>query len=172
MDFRQCKEDDFQRVNDFYRLVVKRLDETINYPKWSDEHPSKEYIADAIKAGTQYICLDDDEIIGAVILNENPDGYYEAGEWSVDLRRGEYLAVHVLAVHPDCAHKGVGTYLVRGCVRTAKQGGYKAIRLDTVPENTPANSLYLKNGFSYAGTKDLLRNYPEIPCFNLYELNL
>ncbi len=172
MDFIRCREEDFGRVNDLYRLVVKRLEETINYPKWSDEHPSAQWIADAIRGGMMYACLDGDRLVGAVMLSEDPEGYYEAGDWSVDLRRGEFLAVHALAAHPAAARRGVGTALVQGCIDVAKKDGYKEIRLDTVPDNHPANSLYRKNGFTYIGTKDLRRNIPEIPEFNLYELNL
>ncbi|GEM_PF-6468188 len=64
------------------------------------------------------------------------------------------------------------TFMVKECIRVAKADGYKAVRLDTVPDNHPANGLYLKNDFSYVGTEDLRRDIPEIPLFNLYELNL
>ena len=46
------------------------------------------------------------------------------------------------------------------------------MRLDVVPGNIPAERLYKKIGFKSAGTKDLKRNIPEVPVFDLFELNL
>lgn len=172
MNFSQCREADFERVNDFYRTVVKHLEETVNYPKWSDSHPSEESIAEAIRNGTQYICTDGDRVVGAVVLSEDPEGDYGAGDWSADLKYGEFLIIHVLATHPAYTRRGIGNLLVQGCIGAAKNGGYRAVRLDVVPENRPAVGLYKGCGFTYAGTKDLNRPGVNIPLFDLYELNL
>lgn len=160
------------QLDGFYRTVVGYLEANVNYPKWTDDHPGTESIAQAIADGTQYICMDGDRIVGAVRLSENPEGFYEAGEWSKPLKEGEYLAIHALAVHPGCARRGIGSYLVKECIGKAKHDGYQAIRLDVVPGNYPAADLYQKMGFQYAGTKDLRRDIEEIPVFDLYELNL
>ena len=53
----------------------------------------------------------------------------------------------------------------------AESKGYKAIRLDVVPDNIPAINLYKNKGFTFAGVKDLSRNIEDIPLFGLYELN-
>ena len=53
----------------------------------------------------------------------------------------------------------------------AREDGYKALRLDVVPDNIPARRLFEKNGFVYAGDADLGRGYDEIPVFSLYELS-
>ena len=106
------------------------------------------------------------------MLSEDPEGFYEAGEWSVDLERGEFLIIHVLAVDPDKGQRGIGGFMVERCIDIARRGGYKAIRLDVVPGNIPAEKLYAKYGFTYAGRKDLLKNIDFIPLFDLYELVL
>lgn len=172
MVFTKYSAEKFNEVWQFYREVVCHLQATTNYPKWDDDRPSKKGLTDAIKSGELYILTDGDTIVGAVTLGEDPEGNYEVGEWSTALHRGEYLTVHLFAVHPAYERKGIGTIMVQECIRTAREGGYKAIRLDTVPDNHPANHLYMKNGFTYAGTKDIERGIPEIPVFNLYELNL
>ncbi|MBQ3265823.1 MAG: GNAT family N-acetyltransferase [Ruminococcus sp.] len=168
----KCQLTDTEQVYNFYRKVVKHLDDTVNYPKWDDGHPSKDGVETAVRRGEQYICTDSDHIVGALMLSEDPEGYYEAGEWSCELDPGEYLTIHLFAVHPDMPRTGIGSFMLKECIRIARDRGYKAIRLDTVPDNHPANGLYLKHGFTYAGTKDLKRNIPNIPLFNLYELNL
>lgn len=172
MEFIQGREGDFKRVNAFYREVVAYLEEHINYPEWSDSHPSEEDITNALRLGTQYICTDDGAVIGAVILSEDPEGDYEKGEWTRDLLQGEFLVIHVLATHPAHMQTGVGKALVKGCTDVARAKGYKAVRLDVVPDNHPAVRLYRACGFTYAGTKDLNRPGVDIPLFDLYELNL
>lgn len=171
MQWIQCSRAQLHAVTELYHRTVQHLEATVNYPKWSAEHPSDQGIRDAVDGGVQYICVQNGEVLGAVMLNENPEGDYAAGEWSRALNEGEYLVIHALAVHPLFAHKGVGTFMVERCEETARQGGYRAIRLDVVPGNLPAERLYQKMGFTYAGTKDLRRNIDAIPVFDLYEKN-
>ncbi len=172
MIFTKATEEQTEQIVRFYLDIVSRLKATVNYPKWHDGHPCAADVENAVKNGTQYICTDDGALIGAVILSEDPEGYYEAGNWTPELSRGEYLIIHALAVHSEKARKGIGSFLVKECIRTARNGSYRSIRLDTVPDNHPANRLYLKNGFRYIGTVDLRRDIPDIPEFSLFELDL
>lgn len=167
----KCENEHLDLVSDMYARVVKHLEETVNYPKWSKNYPCMESVKEAIKKGEQYACVENNEVLGAVVLNDNPNGNYEAGDWSKDLKRGEYLVIHTLAVDALAEHKGIGGYIVDCCIEIAMHEGYKAIRIDVVPDNIPAIHLYQRKGFTFAGTKDLLRNIDGIPLFALYELN-
>ena len=171
-EFIICTAEQYEDVVSVYEHSVEKLQRTINYPKWSEEHPSRDYVEQAISEGEQFACARDGKIIGAVVLSENPEGKYECGNWSRELKRGEYLAVHILAVEPDFERSGVGSFLVDGSIDYAKKNGYRALRLDIVPDNIPAKRLYETKGFASAGIKDLERNIPEIPLFELYELNI
>jgi len=172
MIFQRCTENDLKKTIGLYHRVIKHLEETVNYPQWSDAHPSDESIRQAFASGELYICKDGDTVAGAAVMSEDPEGDYGAGDWSRELSPGEFLIIHVLASHPDYARKGVGGILVDGCLDVAKKAGYRAVRLDVVPENLPAVGLYQKHGFSYAGTKSLNRPGVDIPLFDLYEYNL
>lgn len=172
MEFMKCDGSYFQKTKDMYHDVVKVLKETVNYPKWGVHHPSDEDLKEALDSGTLYICVEDGRVAGAVVLSEDPEGYYDAGDWSRDLQQGEFLVIHILASANDFRGIGVGRFIVDKTIDLARQQGYKALRLDAVPTNRPAIDLYLSKGFTYAGTKDLLRNIPAIPLFALYELNL
>ena len=166
-----CDESRLSEVTAFYHRVIANLQTHTNYPLWSSEHPSDESIKEAVRHAEQYICVDDGEIIGALLLSENPDGNYEAGNWSRELKEGEYLSVHVLAVSADRCQSGVGSFMVDECIAVARAKGYKAVRLDIVPTNTPAERLYQKKGFVYAGTVDLQRETAPVPLFDLYDMN-
>lgn len=156
----------------FYGRVVNHLEKTVNYPKWTKNYPNRESVEASICRGEQYIYVDDGKVAGAVVLNEEPGGDYEAGDWSVHLSRGEYLVIHTFAVEPAARGKGLGSRMADACIDIAREEGYKAIRLDVVPGNAPAIHLYKRKGFTYAGTKDLSRKIEDIPVFELYELNI
>lgn len=164
---------DLEAVSSFYDKATLHLTKTINYPKWTyKEYPSMESVKKAISDEVQFMCVEDNAILGAFILNDNPQGAYEKGDWQTNLKKGEYLVIHTLATEPDLHNRGIGKFMVTYCVSYAKEHGFKAIRLDVVPENIPAKRLYEKLGFTFAGAKDLERNIEEIPTFDLYELNL
>lgn len=171
MELIKCDTTHINSVTSLYHRTIKYLEANINYPKWSPAHPSDQSISGAVMSGEQYVCCENGRVIGAVVLSENPDGYYEAGDWSKILNAGEYLVIHALAVDPTLERKGAGRFIVERCIELAKEGGYKALRLDVVPGNIPAERLYQKTGFTFAGTKDLKRNIPEVPVFDLFELN-
>lgn len=168
----KCTMDKLEEAARFYDRVVEYLDGHINYPKWiRGEYPAYESTKTAIADDSQYICEDNGKIVGAFILNENPQGNYSIGDWSVDLSEGEYLVIHTLAVAPDAYGQGIAREMVNYCINAARERGYKAVRLDVVPTNYPAKKLYESMGFKFAGECDLGRFADLIPTFLLYEMN-
>lgn len=173
MQIKKCREADVARIGSFYDSVVFWLDSHINYPKWIYKvYPSEPSVRDYTAAGTQYVCMDGQEVVGAFVLNDNPQGNYQKGDWEQSLPDGEYMVLHALAIAPERQGHGIGAKVVRFCAEKTKAEGYKALRVDIVPGNTPAQKLYEKNGFRYAGTFDLERGIEGIPEFCLYELTM
>ena len=158
MNLIKCEQKDLEKILNLYSRVVDHLQQTVNYPKWSEAHPSKESVIKAVQDGTLYAYFQKERLRGAVVLSEDPEGYYEAGDWIKELKAGEFLVIHVLAVDPNEEGRGIGGAIVDACIALAGQKGYQAVRLDVVPGNIPAVRLYEKKGFVYAGKKDLRRN--------------
>lgn len=168
--FRKCQASEIGKVGAFYDRVVEYLDGHVNYPKWTyREYPTEASVREMTEADCQFICLEGDQLVGAFVLNTDPQGAYEKAGWSRKLALGEYLVCHTLAVDPDRAGEGIGGSIVAYCLDYAGRHGYKAIRLDVVPDNLPARRLYEKCGFVYVGDVDLERGLEEIPLFSLYE---
>ncbi len=175
MIIRQCTDKDIAAVSRFYDHVVQYLCAHINYPKWSyQEYPSADYVRQMTAVQSQFVCMDEDNhtVIGAFVLNNDPQGAYENAAWSRQLPEGSYLVCHTLAAEPALSGTGLGTQIVNFCIDYAKKNGYPAIRLDVVPDNIPAKRLYEKCGFTYTGEADLDRGIDEIPLFSMYERNL
>ncbi len=170
--FIRCRTEHCNAVTAMYERAVAELERTVNYPKWNKDHPGRDYVREAIEKGEQFACVADGAILGAAVLNEDPEGNYAIGRWSRELPEGAYLVVHILAVDPAWKNRGIGSFLVDGAVAYAREQGYRAIRLDIVPDNLPAKRLYTSKGFVSAGQMDLRPEIKEIPVFELYELNL
>lgn len=81
------------------------------------------------------------------------------------------MVIHALARDPEVCQSGLGEKWLNIVLMQAKDGGYRAVRLDAVPTNIPARRLYEGMGFSFAGERDLSRGIEDIPEFALYELN-
>lgn len=172
MQIKLCTEADIVTVGEFYDKAVKYLCENINYPKWTyKEYPSEGSVRVKTAAGHQFMCIENGKVIGAFVLNDDPQGQYENAKWSNSLELGEYMVCHTLATDSAMQGKGIGRQMVEYCIDYAKNHGYKAIRLDVVPDNVPARKLYEKCGFQYVGDVDLERGIEEIPLFSMYELN-
>ena len=123
--FIRCRAEHYDAVTAMYGRVLTELERTVNYPKWTKDHPGADYVKEAIEKGEQFACVADGEILGAAVLNEDPEGNYAIGHWSEDLPDGDYLVVHILAVDPAWKNKGVGGFLVDGAIAFAKEQGYE-----------------------------------------------
>lgn len=172
MQIRKCRTEEITEVGAFYDTVVEYLDSHTNYPKWQYKiYPSEEYVRAMTAEGFQYICKEDGKTVAAFVLNRDPEGDYDRGRWSVDLQDGEYMVIHALAVEPDLHGTGLGKKIVEFCIDTARNSGFRAIRLDIVPDNHPAKHLYESVGFTYVGDEDVRPEVEHIPKFSMYELN-
>lgn len=172
MEIRKSTIEDVGTVGKFYDEVVKNLYQTTNFPKWTYKvYPSAEYAREMTLQGAQFVCIEGNEIVGAFVFNDDPQGAYEDVTWGADFQRGEYGVCHAVAIKTSLQGKGLGRQIVEFCIQRGKQLGYKAIRLDIVPSNLPARKLYEKCGFRYVGDADLQRGYKDIPLFSLLELN-
>lgn len=172
MEIVRCTAENTAETAAFYDRVVEYLDNNINYPRWTrGDYPSEKSVKKAINAGEQYAVTENGRILGAFILNTDPQGDYSKGCWSIDLNDGDYYVIHTLAVDPDQYGKGIAEKIIDYCISSASDHGLGAIRLDVVPDNFPARKLYERKGFTFAGEKDLGRGIDFIPRFALYELN-
>ncbi len=77
------------------------------------------------------------------------------------------MVIHMLGVHSDFAGKGLARKMVRFAVEEAKSRGMKAIRLDVLEGNLPAERLYVSEGFVYVDTLQLFYEDTGRTNFNL-----
>ena len=173
LEIRRAEDKDIKIIGDFYDEQVLYMDENgVNYPRWMyKNYPTEQSVREAVANEEQYYCLLDGKLCAAFIINDYPGCAYDKGDWKKNLSVGEYLIIHTLSVNYRFAGKGIATEIVNFCLDLANKKGYKAVRVDVVPDNFPAARLYVKCGFTFAGEKDLERGLEHIPTFCLYEYN-
>ncbi len=168
-----CTMEDVDVVAAFYDKVTAYLAEHVNYPHWRHkEYPSLAYVAAMTRSGGQYLLKENDRVVGAFVLNDDPQGAYEVVPWHTRANDNAFAVLHALAIDPSAYGQGLAKQAVDFCIGYARQKGYVALRLDVVPTNTPARCLYEGMGFDYIGDYDLMRGYDDIPLFSMYELDL
>ncbi|CAH2716915.1 hypothetical protein BACCIP111895_04103 [Neobacillus rhizosphaerae] len=131
--FQDCKED----------LLNKEI------YQWDDQYPNKEYLAYTISEKEMFILHNEDEILGAMVLNE-----WQVSEWdeiSWTDKDGKYLILHSFCVHPSLQGKGCGGGLLQFAEKMAKDQGYAGIRLDAFSKNEGALSFYENKGYTKTG---------------------
>ena len=77
--------------------------------------------------------------------------------------------IHALGVHPDFHGKGYAKAMVRKAVAIAGESGMKAIRLDVLDGNIPADKLYQGMGFQYLASVQMYYEDTGWTSFKLYE---
>lgn len=127
-------------------------------PQWPKGFPDRKDIKGGILGGILYTVECGGEV-AAVFSAMNYDNDYDGidGAW---LTRGNYLAVHRVAVAEKFLRRGAATYIV-DCAshEIAVKRGRHSIRMDTHEKNLPMRALLEKCGFTACGTIELARDY-------------
>ena len=87
---------------------------------------------------------DNDEMVGLIAIYSN----------STDRLRAFITSVSVL---PDWHGKGIANQLLKNCILSMRNLGFKYIELEVVSRNEAAVALYLKYGFTITGCNDNLQ---------------
>ena len=92
----------------------------------------------SISKGELFVGLINDQIMADMIINHESED--------------EVMGIHALGVHPRYSGHSYAKKLVRFAIEYAKQNHQKAIRLDFLKGNIPAERLYSSMGFKYLHT--------------------
>ena len=173
MQITRTSEAMYPEVRGFYHDLIDALQGEYR-PMWQkDIYPSPEDLQHVISEGMLYIGrVDDGRIAGAMVINHNNNAAYENGNWKTDLKQADYLVIHMLGVHSDFARQGFAKELVNYAVEKARADHLKALRLDVLKGNLPANRLYEGLGFYYVDTVDMFYEDTGWMAFDLYEYDL
>ena len=106
---------------------------------------------------------------GCVNLNGVQLPEYSQIPWSIPAAPEEVGVIHTLVIRPSLSGRGLARRLVNFCEEELRRQGKRAVRLDTYIHNVPANAMYPRLGYRFAGSGDFLFQdfLPEV--LNCYE---
>lgn len=170
MRVRLAEKKDYERVVDFYYTLIDKMRGSKYNPIWEkDVYPTRAQLMEAIGGQTLYIGTEKGKIVSAMVLNQKQSEGYDQVKWGVDAPPEKVCVMHMLAVDPDCAGRGLAAEMTREAVRTASQRGAQSVRLDVLPGNLPAIGAYTSAGFRYVATIRISYADTGLTDFELYE---
>lgn len=176
MTVRMGESSDFDRLTEFYDEVVKSNSGTPFDVHWNRKiHPSDREIAEALRDGSMYMGLLDDEVVAASIVNDVFATGYDTVPWVFGAEPGKILCIHLFATKPALQRQGLGRRFLQAIIDDTRKRGFQVLRLDAFQHNTPACALYEKMGFQYRGVADLVyedEDLPEDLPIVVYEMQL
>ena len=152
-EIRKATPADEAAVCRFYQEACADLETQPYSPRWSwGLYPSEEHLHRKQTEGSLYLALVDGEVAAAMILDHTRNERYDAFAWPCPLAEDGYLVLHTLCVGARWGGQGLGKRMCRFIQEEAVRQGMKAIRLDVLKGNLPAERLYLAAGFTLMGT--------------------
>ena len=168
MRISKANKDQFEAARSFYHSLIDAMKDSPYDIGWKkDIYPAPEFLKESIEAGELYVCVEDGNIAGAMVLNHCCNEGYSRFKWQTEASEDEALVIHALSVHPAYGGKGYAKAMVRKAFEVGASTHQKAVRLDVLAGNVPAEKLYTALGFKYM---DTLKMYYEDTGWTDYEL--
>lgn len=173
MIIRKASPDQFPDVREFYYAVIDGIGDSDDSAGWKkDIYPTQESLLSFINSGELHIAVENEKIIGAMVLNHQYNDEYRTVRWSVQVENSAVTVIHILAVHPEYTKKGYAKKLVQYAIDHARRNGQKVIRLDVLKGNLAAKKLYITMGFQYVAALPMFYEDVGWTEFELYEYSL
>ncbi|MGM0125692.1 hypothetical protein IGI37_003091 [Enterococcus sp. AZ194] len=170
MEIKVAAISEYTLVEALYYAIIEQKDSLIGWEK--DVYPSKESLIQFIKEKELLLGIENNEIVAAMVLNHACNKEYQEVEWTTEAKNHEVIIVHMLGVHPRFKGKGYAKQMIYQAIDYARKNNQKAIRLDVLEGNIPAENLYTGLGFRYIDSKEMFYEDTGWTNFKLYEYNL
>ena len=168
--FRQAVQEDMDGVLALYDQVIERFQAQTGTMAWQKGvYPTRANFQQAIQAGALYLGELEGRLAAGMVVTQGTDKTYGNPPWRVDAPDLETAVIHTLGVSPDFAGQGLGLDMMRQGAELAREKGWRALRLDVLEDNAPAQRFYERAGFVYIQTKQIWYESTGLASFLLYE---
>ena len=162
--------DDFESVKSKYIDVIENTRDIEKTAHWEyGKHPTDESLRAYIDRGEMYVLTDGEEIAGMAVIMMSQGDEYSGIPWKDNLPCDEVATVHLLAVCPDHRGKSLGVRILEEAMEIALRNGKKALRLEVLKSNLPAQKMYDRAGFVFRGEQRLYAENTGMMDFLYYE---
>ena len=174
MELFQAGEQDFLRLQEFYKNLIAKTPDMRQFCPWEyGVYPTDALLREHIDNGDLYYMERNGVILSAlVLLPYQEENYAWENPWGAALEDDQVATVHMLGVNPEMLGQGIARRSVEAAIQKAREMGKKAVRLDAFSCNLPAQKLYRSMGFAEVGTARWQSANLGWTDFVLYELFL
>ena len=173
LNIRAAAEGDYPAVRAFYYDLTDEMADTPFRPGWEkDVYPTQDFLRDSIRRGELYLGLLAGELAACMVVNGQYNEGYRAVTWGVEAADGELLVIHALGVRLAFAGRGLAKAMARYALALARGQGKKAVRLDVLGGNLPAERAYTAVGFRYVDTLTMFYEDTGWTDYKLFEYPL
>lgn len=170
---KQVQPEELAAMTEFYRETIVHTKDMSIYGRWIyGLHPTEEMICGYIRSGVMYRCEKHGQLCSAFALTPSQGSDYHETAWAVQLADDDVAVLHLLCVDPRYQRQGIGRGSMELAIGISREMGKKALRLDALACNTPAQRLYESLGFQKRGTAYWFASNVGWTEFYLYELLL
>lgn len=148
----QATEKDIPMIEEIMTDVVDFLD-SINQPQWGRENVTWQGLSRHFKIDDFYIAYMNNFPVACVAIID-----YDPMFWA-DIKKGESLFLHKLAVKRCVAGKGVSTVLLDFAKAECKRRNIQTLRLDTHALRPKLRNFYERHGFDLVEERILFEKY-------------
>ena len=164
---------DLDGIEAIYDAILTREEAGPVYTNWQrGKYPTRAHAQQALDAGTLYVGEDDGFLWGVVNLNGIQLPEYDDIPWEIAAEREQVGVIHTMCIHPAASGQGRARQMVTFCEEESRRLGKTAIRLDTWEGNVPANAMYPKLGYTFAGATEFFFQGFIHEILNCYEKKL
>lgn len=168
MKIRKAAAEDYPAVRDFYYALTDELEHAEFTPGWiRDVYPTQDYLKESIGKGELYIGECQKEIAACMVVNQVCNEAYRQVKWTVEAGDSQVFIIHTLGVRKKFSGRGLAKQLVQKVIDLAEEEGIRALRLDVLKGNLPAERVYRSMGFLHV---DTLPMYYEDTGYTDYEV--
>lgn len=165
--------DDFAAVREKYIEVIEHTKDMSIHARWIyGKHPTDAMIQAYIDRQEMYLFMDGQNVAGMIAVTMYQGEDYHEIPWSQNLKDDEAASLHILAVVPEYQGKGISKKMMEEIILLVRKNGKKALRLDVLASNVPAQRMYERLGFEYCGKQNLYAENTGWTDFLYYELML
>lgn len=173
VNIRPASPAEFTAVRAFYHSLIDAMEGAAWSPGWKKGiYPNDQDLQTALERGWLFVAERDGETCAAMVVNQETNAGYQKVKWPVKARPSEFTVIHMLGVHPRFGRQGIGKELVAWVLKRAYTQSQKAVRLDVLKGNCPAERLYARMGFYYVDTVPMFYEDTGWTDYELFEYPL
>lgn len=148
MQVAEAGQDELELVCRFYEEVCLAQAGDAYGPDWHyGVYPAREDLEERIARNELYLFRHEGVLRAAMVIARQEDELYRDVPWKV--REEPIHVLHLFAVHPSYRGSGLGRAALLYMLGDAREKGAKAVHLDVVKGNLPAERLYRSVGFRF-----------------------